>query len=186
MRNVKAALCGLVFAFVFLSGQAWGDPPVRCPDVLLPGGECAADLQAAIDACCPCDDAQFSSHGRYVRCVAHATNALRRAGCLDRGAHKALRRCAARSTCNKPEGFVTCCRARSGVCRGNGVCAGTRGEGAVACETDDQCPPRVRCSVKSDEQRCLDKGGTPGTGSCCGAVCPAPPSEPSPDSASTD
>jgi len=146
--------------------------PMPCdPEILLPGGSCPADVGAAVAQCCPCDDPALTNHGRYVRCVAHAVNALRKAECLDKGARRSLKRCAARSTCGKP-GFVTCCRERPGVCGDNGLCAKT--DPPVQCTVDEDCPPRVKCSAKRSAEICTAIGGTPGApGSCCGA-CAAP------------
>lgn len=165
LRKITLALAlGLVFA-PFGSALA---RPIPCPDVLFPGGEgvCPGDSGAAVAACCPCGDPQFRNHGQYVRCVAHATNALRDAGCLDFEARRSLRRCAARSTCNKPEGFVTCCVEQLVACE-DGVCVGS--EPPLACTTSEECPPTTRCTIKREEDRCLERGGQPGTGSCCAA-----------------
>ena len=84
-------------------------------------------------------------------------------------AKKSLKRCAARSTCGKPAGFVTCCRSKPGLCL-DGTCLGT--EPPLVCMTDLECPALSHCSVKRDADTCLASGGTPGTGSCCGACAP--------------
>jgi len=165
---VAALLLGLV-----LTPAARADRPAPCaPDILFPGDSCPVDVGAAVAQCCPCDDAQFSNHGRYVRCVAHAANALRRADCLDSAARRSIRKCAAKSTCSKPHDSVTCCFAFDGVCGDGGFCAGEDEELPCTPETAaTDCPARIRCTIKPDAQRCLDRGGTPGTGSCCDAVC---------------
>lgn len=172
MRYAKSLAVLLALGFLFVPQQSWSARPVPCPDLLFPGGVCAPDVGAAVAACCPCDSPQFSNHGRYVRCVAHAANALRRADCLDRDARRSMRRCAARSTCNKPHDFRTCCFELDGVCEADGFCAKTGDTIACTPETAaDVCPSRIKCTLKRDEQHCLDAGGTPGTGSCCDAVC---------------
>src|SRR5262249_12543640 len=108
----------------------------------------------------------FSNHGRYVSCVAHATNTLRQAGCLDKTAKTSIKKCAARSTCGKP-GFVTCCTSVPGECNEN-VCSGTNPP--VSCMTSDDCPPRSHCSIKQDAEACTAVAGTAGTSvSCCDA-----------------
>ena len=167
MRALKATMMAMVLGLVLAPGGVQAAPSVPCADLLLPGGVCAPDVAAAVAACCPCDDPQFSNHGRYVSCVAHATNALRRADCLDAQARRSLKRCAARSTCGKPEGSRTCCFTFPGVCGDDGLCVGT--DEVIPCTTELECPPRHRCTIKSDEGLCLAAGGVPGTGSCCDA-----------------
>jgi hypothetical protein len=172
MQYVKGMLPVVILGLLLVPSGAWSARPAPCPDLLFPDGECAEDVGAAIAACCPCDDVQFRNHGRYVRCVAHSVNALRRAGCLDRDQRRTLKKCAARSTCNKPAS-VRCCIERPGVCDA-GVCAKT--DPPVSCEVSEECPPRTKCKIKRgvDIQdagaRCAAKGGIPsGTGSCCDA-----------------
>jgi hypothetical protein len=165
LRRV-ALVCGLALS---LSSAAWAGPPASCQDLLFPGGACTADPGAAVQACCPCDG--FANHGQYVRCVVQAVNALKNDACLDNAANGQIKRCAARSTCGKPEGFVKCCRQVPGVCKDDGFCAQT--EPAVACVSDLECPPMPKCSIKASAEFCIEKGGTPGVGSCCG-TCEAP------------
>jgi hypothetical protein len=165
MRYLKGLLPALALGLLLAPASAWSARPAPCPDLLFPGGECALDVGAAVAACCPCDG--FPNHGQYVRCVAHAATALRRADCLDRDARRSIRRCAARSTCGKPEGFVTCCVDRPVACEEDGFCA--RSKDTVPCLSDLDCPPITKCSTKRDAQRCIDRGGLPGTGSCCTA-----------------
>ncbi len=164
---MRHLLSGALVAFALLVVPQVGlaDKPIPCPDELFPGGVCAPDVGAAVSACCPCDGS-WKNHGRYVSCAAHAVNALRKAGCLDKEARRSMKRCAARSTCGKPEGFVTCCREKPGECDEQ-VCAKT--DPPVACTTDADCPPISKCSTKSSAELCEASGGTSGTGSCCGA-----------------
>src|SRR5262245_4332952 len=127
----------------------------------------AEQVRAQIATTCICNSA--TNHGRYVSCVAHAVRDAVANG-LPTNCKGAVTRCAARSTCGKKSGFVTCCSASSGTCE-NGVCQ----DGVTACSGDPNCPPRTRCSVKSSSDRCTAQGGSPGTGSCCDAVCTVPP-----------
>jgi hypothetical protein len=166
MHALKVTMLSMLLALVLAPGGLQAAPSVPCPELLFPGGQCAPDVGAAVAACCPCDAPQFSNHGRYVSCVAHATNALRRADCLDAEARRSLKRCAARSTCGKP-GFHTCCFTFPGVCGDDALCVGT--DEAIPCTSELGCPERHRCTIKSDEGLCLAAGGVPGTGSCCSA-----------------
>jgi len=171
-RSAQVALAIAIALLVGWTSTAQAAPPTPCdPEILLPGGQCPADVSTAVAQCCPCDAPSFINHGGYVHCVAHAANALRKAGCLDDSARRSIKKCAARSTCGKP-GFVTCCQPQPGVCGPSGECART--DPPVSCTTDEDCPPQVRCTTKRSEELCLAAGGTPGApGSCCGA-CAAP------------
>ena len=162
-RVLTGLSAALILGLLSVPGIAQSERPLACPnDVLLPNDECPADVGAAAATCCPCDG--FRNHGKYASCVAHATNTLRRAGCLDKEARRSLKRCAARSTCGKPEGYVTCCVQRPGVCL-NGLCART--DPPQECTTDETCPPIPKCRLKRNAEMCLAKHGVPGTGSCC-------------------
>ena len=168
MQQLRRLVLGLAFGVVLAAHGTALARPDPCPGVLFPGGDgvCPSDGGAAVAACCPCGDPRFRNHGRYVSCVAHATNALRNADCLDAEARRSLKRCAARSTCNKPEGFVTCCVKQAVACE-DGACVGS--DPPLPCATSDECPPTTRCSIKRGEDLCLIRGGVPGTGSCCAA-----------------
>ena len=163
-KHLTIVIGALLVAQVGLADKP-ADPgkPDRCD--VTPGGVCPADVGAALAACCDC--ASAGNHGRYVSCVAHAVNDLRKADCLDREARRSLKRCAARSTCGKPAGFVTCCRQKPGACV-DGNCART--EPAVPCTTDAECPPISHCSIKRDAAACTAVAGTAGeSASCCDA-----------------
>lgn len=54
----------------------------------------------SVDQTCPCADA-WKSHGRYVACVAHASNTLRRLGLIDPAARAMRVSTAARSGCGR-------------------------------------------------------------------------------------
>jgi hypothetical protein len=117
-----------------------------------PGGPAACDPAAvataseAIAAACPCDGQSddagnvvpWKNHGKYVRCVAHATRAAVKDsdGAVSRRCLKASVRCAAHSTCG-------------------------RAEGVVSCSVD------ASCSLAPSAEACSERGGTPGVGSCC-------------------
>jgi hypothetical protein len=109
------------------------------------------------------------NHGNFVSCVAHAVNDATRGDdpILDRNCKGKVVRCAARSTCGKPEGFVTCAQCEPGPCV-EGFCE----DGVTACSETVPCPLVVtRCSIKSSADHCTSQGGISGTGSCCQADC---------------
>jgi len=92
--------------------------PIVCPD----------DVTVALAAACPCDAAE--NHGQYVRCVARFKNMLRKGGCLT-DAERGVLRCAARSTCGRPEAVLCCVPYRAGayarIARDEGRCVAARG-----------------------------------------------------------
>ena len=152
------------------------------------GGTCPDDVGVALAAACPCDadaNAQgWKNHGKYVSCVVHYRNGLRKAGCLDDNAKRTIAKCAARSTCGK-EGAVLCCvYDTSGVCvgdpvPGDTVAAGTcDNEATTLCDTDTACITATGPRVSRHAEGCTDNGGTVvGGGSVCSA-CPIPPPAP--------
>jgi hypothetical protein len=123
------------------------------------------------------------NHGQYVSCVARAANTAVRNDELDTNCKGKVTRCAARSTCGKKEGFVTCTICNPGTCTiPSGSTAGTCDDGTTSCTDSSTCPPVVdRCSIKSDASRCVVNGGAPAgstavvdssTGAtCCHASC---------------
>ena len=114
---------------------------------------------------CSCD----GNHGQYVSCVTRAVREAVSTGELDVNCKGKVVRCAARSTCGKKEGFVTCTICVPGTCTDN-LCD----DGVTVCSDSSTCPQVVdRCSTKSSVDLCLAKGGIPGTGSCCHASCVA-------------
>ena len=126
-----------------------------------------AQVRAQINQQCTCT----GNHGRYVSCVAHAANAAVRNGDLDVNCKGAVTRCAARSTCGKKTGFVTCAVCSPGTCS-----AGFCDDGTTACADSSTCPPVLdRCSTKSQAPLCeAHQDGTftvAGSGSCCDASC---------------
>jgi hypothetical protein len=107
------------------------------------------------------------NHGQYVSCVAHAVRDAVRNGELEANCKGSVTKCAARSTCGKKEGFVTCVICEAGTCE-NGFCD----DGTTACADSSTCPPIVkRCSIKSSAEKCEARGGIVGPDSCCDAVC---------------
>src|ERR1043166_6711119 len=74
---------------------------------------------------CSCD----GNHGRYVSCVARAVNDLVRNHGFPTNCKGAVTRCAARSTCGKKDGFVTCAVCSPGTCSSLGFCD----DGTTAC-----------------------------------------------------
>ena len=126
-----------------------------------------ASVRAQINQQCTCN----GNHGQYVSCVARAANAAVRNGDLDVNCKGAVTRCAARSTCGKKTGFVTCAICSPGTCT-----AGFCDDGTTACTDSSTCPPVLdHCSTKSDASLCAPRqDGTSavvGSGSCCDASC---------------
>ena len=123
-------------------------------------------VRAQINSQCPCT----GNHGQYVSCVARAANAAVRNDQLDVNCKGAVTHCAARSTCGKKSGFVTCALCSPGTCT-NGFCD----DGVTACTDSSTCPPVLNhCSTKSTADLCTAKGGIVGSGSCCDATCTPP------------
>ena len=132
---------------------------------------------AAIAAECPCDGkvngagevTAWKNHGGYVSCVARERNRQAKALGLSKSCVRKAARCAARSTCGKPDGFVVCRQLDtcSDPLPGDGTVAGTcTDDPTVACDTAADCPV-LSCSVKSAAETCTDQGGVAATGSCC-------------------
>jgi len=148
-------------AALLLSSSLVGTAAARCDD------PAAAELvRASIASTCVCDAA--TNHGRYVSCVAHAVRDAVAHG-LPTNCKGTVTRCAARSTCGKP-GFVTCCFASPGTCT-SGLCQ----DGTTPCTDATQCPAVTKCRTKSSADHCTVAGGSPGSGSCCDAVCSVTP-----------
>jgi hypothetical protein len=136
---------------------------------------------AAIATACPCDGlaagngngdvVPWRNHGKYVRCVAHATKAAVKEsdGALTRRCLKTAVRCAARSTCGRADGVVACTTTTGSSC-----VAGSCGDGS-ACTTDDDCTASS-CAFRRSAAECAAGGGVPGTGSCCAPVPAGSPS----------
>ncbi len=156
------------FSSVVLAAASLGVVPLaraRCDDPAL-----AASVRQQIATTCVCT--QATNHGQYVRCVADQVNQAVATG-LPTNCKGTVKRCAARSTCGKKTGFVTCCRAKPGTCN-LGLCQ----DKTTACIDASTCPIVMKCSMKSTTERCVAAGGSPGSGSCCDAVCSLPPPAP--------
>ena len=126
------------------------------------------DLETVRDrilASCQCT----GNHGQHVSCVAHEVREAVATGELDVNCKGKVVRCAARSTCGKKEGFVTCTICAPGTCNTEeGMCD----DGLTACTDSTQCPQVVdRCSTKASADQCELRGGIVSTGSCCHASC---------------
>jgi hypothetical protein len=111
-----------------------------------PAGADAADVAAARAAVAlNCNCAGAANHGAYVSCAAGQAKAT----LVNQSCKGAVVKCAAKSTCGKPN-FVTCCR--------------TKASGAT------------KCSTKSSASKCVPpKGGSACVGnfaSCCDACTP--------------
>ena len=141
---------------------------------------CPGDIVAAVAENCPCEGPVLSdtvptpwrNHGQYVRCVAKYRNLLRKSGCLTDDALRTIQRCAARSTCGKPE-RVLCCLSSTGTCSDT-VADGTpegdcSNDEDLACDTDADCT-KTRARIVPSEEACLADGGeVGGQGSVCSA-----------------
>jgi hypothetical protein len=125
-------------------------------------------VQQALNESCPCDDARFTNHGRYVSCVARTVNKLSKDGVIPTNCKGKVKRCAARSTCGKA-GAVACTINEPGTCDVTaGTCTvGTLASGLTVCATDADCIASSRCSVKRSTERCDAAGGISGSGTCC-------------------
>jgi hypothetical protein len=51
------------------------------------------------------------------------------------------------------------------------VTTGLCQDGTTACTDATQCPAVTKCRTKSNAAQCTAAGGSPGSGSCCDAVC---------------
>jgi hypothetical protein len=154
----RSSWCALFVAMALsIAGSAHG----RCADPAA-----AAALRATLAADCPCTAS--TNHGQYVSCVnRHIRDAVAKQQ-LPTNCKGAVTRCAARSTCGKKTGFVTCSRCEAGTCA-SGFCD----DGVTACSTSATCPGVVtHCSTKSSAELCM---GVVGSGSCCDATCPIVP-----------
>jgi hypothetical protein len=159
-HSMTRILSGLILTMA-LVGFTSAVTQARCSDPRVP------EVRAEITRACPCT----GNHGQYVSCVAHHVRDAVRNGDIDTNCKGAVTRCAARSTCGKKDGFVTCARCNAGTCE-SGLCD----DGVTACADSSQCPPVLNhCSTKSTAEACEAKGGVVGSGSCCDAVCVASP-----------
>jgi hypothetical protein len=155
-RNL--AVLSLTVAAIALAASG---AQARCTDPRV------SEVRAQISAACPCT----GNHGQYVSCVAHHVRDAVRNGDIATNCKGAVTRCAARSTCGKKSGFVTCARCEAGTCT-SGLCD----DGTTVCADSSQCPPVLNhCSTKSSADACEARGGVVGTGSCCDAACVASP-----------
>ena len=171
MRSSRFLIAVVAFLAVPVGAYAKKPTPMPCPD----------DVAAALAAACPCDGQKqsdgstlpYRNHGKYVSCVVHFRNQLRKSDCLTKDARLTVARCAARSTCGK-EGSVVCCQTAAGTCNdanpGNGTAEGVcSNEIDHACDTDADCITS-RAHITHDEATCLNAGGTSAGG---GSVCTA-------------
>jgi hypothetical protein len=153
-----------------------------CSDPRLPA------VRDSILASCQADSSNGSgpctgNHGQYVSCVARAANDAVRNSQLDPNCKGKITHCAARSTCGKKEGFVTCTLCNPGTCTiPTGATAGTCDDGTTSCTDSSTCPPVVnRCTIKSDASKCVVRAGAPegstavadpsSGATCCHASC---------------
>ena len=156
----------LVLGVLFAGGLALAasSAPAACTDPDAPA------VRDDILASCPCT----GNHGQHVSCVAHKVKDAVSSGLLDVNCKGKVVRCAARSTCGKKDGFVTCSVCDPGTCT-NGLCD----DGVTTCTDSSECAAVLRrCSTKSDPSKCVVPASAPpgatvvvGSGSCCAASC---------------
>jgi hypothetical protein len=149
--------------------RAHGAPPTCDPAAV-------AAVADGVEAACPCagktaptgEVTVWKNHGGYVSCVARERNRLAKQFEVSKSCLHGTTRCAARSTCGKRDGFVTC--RIPDVCSDptpDGIAAGTCGDDpTIACDTAANCPV-LSCSIKSSPDLCSAQSGIAGTGSCC-------------------
>src|SRR6185295_13078785 len=92
----SALVLATVFTLALTASSAWAEPDCEA-------ARCVAD--AAIASQCPCDAA--TSNGTYRSCVSRALRDLVNAGLFPRDCRGTVKRCAARSTCGRPQ-FIAC------------------------------------------------------------------------------
>jgi hypothetical protein len=150
MRHVLLAL-SLALGFAAAARAEKVDcEPARCA------------VQAAIASECSCPEA--TNHGRYVSCVAHVVRRLAANGTIPITCKGKVTRCAARSTCGKPD-FVTCYTPTDTCDLTTLKCVESP---ELSCATDLDCGSV--CKVRRAES-CALRGGTAGTASSCCAAC---------------
>jgi len=131
----------------------------RCGSML--GDDMAkATVRATMEMTCPC--AAANSRGDYIRCAKGVVNQAVMDGVLPSYCASTVKKCATRSTCGRPPGWVTCCR--------------TTASGKTSCKVKSSAE---KCKAPSGGQSC-----TTGFPSCCDACTtsgcvdtptPAPP-----------
>ena len=146
---------------------------------------CPGDVAVAVAAACPCDGsvqadlttAAWKNHGKYVSCVVHFRNLLRKSGCLTDDQKRTIARCAAHSTCGKAD-KVLCCFYDLGTCNdpmpGDATAAGVCSNDAThACDVAADCV-KSHGRIEPSDAACVGDGGVNvGGGSAC-QPCPPP------------
>jgi hypothetical protein len=123
-------------------------------------------LQAAIEESCPCRDS--SRHGRYIRCVAHATKRLAAVGIIDRHCRGKVVSLAAHSVCGFPDAVV--CIVPTSTCTDDGICANDED---IDCTVDEDCG--TECTTTTPGACDSSNGTASDAGSCTVASCAASP-----------
>src|SRR5258706_9826546 len=128
---------------------------------------CANDAAVAATraaAAARCDCAAAENHGQYVSCVAGVAKEFAGTGVLPEECKGEVVRCAAKSTCGKPEA-VTCCRVDR--------------RGKVKCSTKksaDKCqPPNGGTACIGSATSCCEACGSAGGGGPPPTTTKAPP-----------
>lgn len=118
-----------------------------------------ASVRAAAAGQCPCGG--FAKHTDYVRCVRSVAKAAVKSGALRKVCYLAAMRDAARSTCGRAAGAVTCCRVSAkekrscGISRSAERCRPVRGGTATAGNSEscyDACLPSLADVTLTDPQ----------------------------------
>src|SRR5881628_1923139 len=117
----------------------------------------ATEVAAARAAAEQCDCAGSRNHGQYVKCVAGVANDAVGHWQLRQACRAGVIRCAARSTCGRPD-FFTCCRTTAS---GRTLCSTKRN--TAACRA-----PRDGSACASTEASCCDAC----TQGACASVAP--------------
>ena len=126
-------------------------------------GTCA--VAVALEDTCPCEDA--TSHGQYVRCVAHATKGLAADAIIARRCRGRLVRLAAQSVCGRANA-VTCVLPTSS-CGEDGTCSN---DPNTDCALDTDCG--TQCETTTPAACDAANGTSSPAGSCASAGCFSP------------
>jgi hypothetical protein len=140
-------------------GQGGGKHGHRSCDVA------SCDVQGPLETICPCED--MTSHGAYVRCVAHAAKGLVADSTIGRNCRGKLVRLAAHATCGRTDPVV--CLLPTSTCDDDGSCTN---DPSVDCADDTDCG--TQCSVMTSDDCDAANGIASDAGSCAVAGCFSP------------
>ena len=133
-------------------------------------------VQSTVEQRCPC--AAAVTHGAYVRCVAQVLKELAADATIPVHCKGSIKRCAARSTCGRGAGAVTCDIPKvPGTCAvGLGFCIHPDGSilYAHSCASDADCVIESRCRISASAERCTAQGGAVASRASCCTQCGTP------------